>query len=121
MMIDLAELESIARAEFADIVTDVYRIDAKLRILLVDESYIDFWWSEVQEGRFAHHWNRQNVDSTIYRRDNSPHKKWGHIKTFPQHYHRGKEDMVTESSLPAEPQEAVQAFLRFCRKVIQSE
>lgn len=57
-MVDLAELEGIARGEFADIVVDVYRIDAKLRMLLIDGSYIDFWWSEVQEGRFAHHWNR---------------------------------------------------------------
>lgn len=55
-MIDLAALERIARAEFADIVVDVYRIDAKLRLLLVDESYLDLWWSEVQDGRFAHHW-----------------------------------------------------------------
>jgi len=56
MMVDLAVLEGVARDEFADVVVDVYRIDAKLRVLLIDESYIDFWWSEVQEGRFAHHW-----------------------------------------------------------------
>lgn len=60
-MIDLATLERIARAEFADIGVDVYRIDAKLRLLLVDESYLDLWWSEVQDGRFAHHWNRYHV------------------------------------------------------------
>lgn len=33
MIVDLAELEGIARGEFADIVMDVYRIDAKFRIL----------------------------------------------------------------------------------------
>jgi len=54
-MVDFAELEDIARREFANIVVDVYGIDAKLRELLTDESYLDFWWSEVQEGRFAHH------------------------------------------------------------------
>jgi len=118
-MVDLAELESIARGEFADIVLDVYRIDAKLRMLLVDESYIDFWWSEVQEGRFAHHWNRQNVDGTIHRHDNSPYRKWSHIKTFPQHCHEEREGSVTESFLPETPQEAVRAFLAFCREVIQ--
>jgi hypothetical protein len=119
-MVDLAELESIARGEFADIVLDVYRIDAKLRMLLTDESYLDFWWSEVQEGRFAHHWNRQNVDGTIHRHDNSPHRKWSHIKTFPQHYHREREELVTESFLPETPQEAVRAFLVFCREVIRA-
>lgn len=118
-MVDLAELERIARGEFADIVTDVYRVDAKLRLLLIDESYLDFWWSEVQEGRFAHHWNRQNVDGSIHRHDNSPHRRWKRIKTFPQHYHREHEESVTESFLPEKPQEAMRAFLAFCREVIR--
>ena len=119
-MVNLAELEGIARREFADIVLDVYRIAAKLRMLLTDGSYIDFWWSEVQEGRFAHHWNRQHVNGTIHRHDNSPHRKWRHIKTFPQHYHREREDSVTESVLPSDPQEAVRTFLIFCREVVQT-
>ena len=54
-MVNLAELEGIARGDFADIVLDVSRIGAKLRMLLIDGSYIDFWWSEIQEGRFGHH------------------------------------------------------------------
>jgi len=120
MMADLAQLESLAREEFADIVVDVYQIDAKLRMLLNDGSYIDFWWSEVQEGRFAHHWNRQNVDGSLHRHDNSPHRKWSHIKTFPLHYHREREESVTESSLPEQPQEAVRAFLSFCREIIRT-
>ncbi|SRR5687767_11337672 len=117
---DLDELERIARAEYAEVVVDVYRIDAKLRVLLIDESYLDFWWSEVQEGRFAHHWNRQHVDGTIHRHDNSPHRKWQHIETFPQHYHREREDAVTASFLPAEPQQAIRVFLTFCREIIQA-
>jgi hypothetical protein len=117
-MVDLAELERIAREEFADIVVDAYRIDAKLRVLVIDESYVDFWWSEVQEGRFAHHWNRQQVDGTIYRHDNSPHKRWAHISTFPRHYHREREESVVESFLPEDAPEAVRAFLAFCREVI---
>jgi hypothetical protein len=80
-MADLTELKHFARSEFADIVVDVYRIDAKLRILLIDESYLDSWWSEVQAGRFVHHWNRQNVDGSIYRHDNAPHRRWAHIST----------------------------------------
>jgi hypothetical protein len=117
-MANFAELERIAREEFADIVVDVHRIDAKLRVLVIDESYVDFWWSEVQEGRFAHHWNRQQVDGAIYRHDNSPHRRWAYISTFPRHYHREREESVTESFLPEEPPEAVRAFLAFCREVI---
>ena len=119
-MVNYTELVQIIREEFADIVLDIYRIDAKLRVLLCDESYLDFWWSEVQEGRFAHHWNRQNVDGTIYRHDNSPHRRWAHISTFPLHCHRGQEKTVTESFLPQEPQEAVRKFLECCREMIQT-
>jgi hypothetical protein len=120
-MVDLAALERIVREEYADIVLDVYRLDAKLRVLFVDESYLDFWWSEVQEGRFAHHWNRQQVDGTIHRHDNSPHRKWQHIETFPQHYHCEREDSVIASLLPIEPHGAVRAFLAFCRDIIRSD
>jgi Family of unknown function (DUF6516) len=98
-MVDLVALERLAREEYADIVMDAYRVDAKLRVLLTDESYLGFWWSEVEQGRFAHHWNRQHVDGTIYRHDNSPHRKWQHIETFPQHYHREREDVVGASFL----------------------
>lgn len=61
-MVGLQELEQIARTEFADVVAETKMIDAKLRVLLTDGSYVDFWWSEVQQGRFAHHWNRLHVD-----------------------------------------------------------
>jgi hypothetical protein len=37
-MVNLVELERIAREEFADIVVDVYRIDAKLRVLVISDS-----------------------------------------------------------------------------------
>jgi hypothetical protein len=71
-MVDLVDLERMAREEYADIVMDVYRVDAKLRVLLTDESYLDFWWSEVEQGRFAHHRNRRmwmapSIDTIIRR------------------------------------------------------
>ena len=119
-MVDLAVLERIARQEYADIVLDVFRIEAKLRMVLTDESYVDFWWSEVQAGRFAHHWQRQHVDGTIHRHDNSPHRRWQHVETFPQHYHREREDAVVASFLPLELSEAVRAFLTFCHEMLQT-
>lgn len=120
MMANLTALERIVREEFPDIVIDAQRIDAKLRVFLVDESFVDFWWSEVQAGRFAHHWNRQHVDGTIHRHDNSPHTRWRHIATFPQHYHCEREDHVIESFLPDKPHQAVQALLVFCRELLSS-
>ena len=55
-MVDLAELESIARGEFADIVLDVYRIDAKLRILLVEavRAFLAFCREVIQVGTLHH-------------------------------------------------------------------
>jgi Family of unknown function (DUF6516) len=119
-MVDLVGLERMAREEYADIVLDAYRVDAKLRVLLADESYLDFWWSEVEPGRFAHHRNRQHVDGTIHRHDNSRHRQWQHVETFPQHDHREREDAVSASFLPTEPREAVRAFLTLCREVMEA-
>jgi hypothetical protein len=119
-MVDLVALEPIVREEYADIVISVYRVDAKLRVLLTDESYLDFWWSEVEPGRFAHHWNRRHVNGTIYRHANSPHRKWQHIETFPQHYHREQEDAVQASFLPTVPHQAVRTFLTFCRELMRA-
>ena len=119
-MVDLVALQRMAREEYADIVMDVYRVDAKLRVLLTDESYLDFWWSYQILVYNDHHWNRQHVDGTIHRHDNSPHRKWQHVETFPQHYHREREDTVSVSFLPTEPREAVRAFLTFCREVMEA-
>jgi len=118
-MIDFSLLESIIRLEFADIVLDVILIDNKLRIILIDLSYVDFWWSEVKSGRFAHHWQRGHIDGKIYRHDNAPHEKWKSISTFPQHFHCKDENSVKESYLSQSPEEAVRKFLSFCRKILK--
>jgi hypothetical protein len=112
-MVDLREFERIAREEFADIVIDVYRIDVKLRVHLIDESYLDFWWSEVQAGRFAHHWHRKHVDGTIYRHDNSPHRRWQHIETFPQHYHQGGQRRAQKASCQRSRERLFECFSLF--------
>ena len=75
-MVDLLALQRIAETDYADIVVGTRIVDAKLRVLLIDESYLDFWWSLEIPGRFAHHWERSHVDGTVYRHDNMPHSKW---------------------------------------------
>ena len=72
---DLLALLKVIHSEFSDIVVHGEIINAKLRVLMKDESYVDFWWSEVQPGRFAHHWDRRSVNGTIFRHDNSPHRE----------------------------------------------
>ncbi|MBU1752564.1 hypothetical protein KKG56_01700 [bacterium] len=117
-MIELRKLQAIAEENFADIVSETKIVDGKIRIFLIDTSYIDFWWSAEIEGRFAHHYERGHIDGTIYRHDNMPHLKWAHISTFPQHYHEGSKDNVIESFLVAEPSMSVMEFLRFARRLL---
>ncbi|MFN3762096.1 MAG: DUF6516 family protein [Anaerolineae bacterium] len=118
-MINLFRLARIARTEFSDIVVATTTIRDKLRVVLEDGSYIDFWWSARIPGRFAHHWERVHVDGTIYRHDNMPHPRWKGVSTFPQHYHQGKPEFVVESYLPAEsPEDALRAFLTFARQIL---
>ncbi len=119
-MADLLALQRIAESDFADIVLGTRIVDARLRILFTDGSYLDFWWSLEIPGRFAHHWERSHVDGTIYRHDNMPHSKWASTPTFPQHYHDGSADHVGESRLPVHPEAALREFLDFVRSRIGS-
>ena len=116
-MADLFDLARIAAKEFVDIVVATTIIRDKLRVLLQDGSYIDFWWSGKIPERFAHHWERIHVDGTIYRHDNMPHPRWQNATTFPQHYHEESQNHVVDSFLPpAPPETALRAFLTFARQ-----
>ena len=84
-----------------------------MRIILKDETFIDIWFSLKLPGRYAYHWERRFKDGTIYRHDNIPHKKWIKIKTFPKHFHEGKEMNVEESYISENIEEGVVEFLKF--------
>ncbi len=117
-MVNLNLLRTIAEVEFSDIVTLTSIFDDKLRVFIIDNSYIDFWWSHKFPGRFAHHWERRHVDGTIYRHDNAPHQKWQHISSFPQHFHFKSDTEVIESKLNPAPQIAIREFLSFVRMIL---
>ncbi|RMG54845.1 MAG: hypothetical protein D6723_04120 [Acidobacteria bacterium] len=120
-MPDLVALKALIDREYADIVVDSKIIDGKIRVFLNDESYVDFWWSEVSPERFAHHWNRLHVDGTIYRHDNAPHKRRQYLSTFPKHCHSGREDHVIESHIPDDPAAAIRFFLDMCREMLSAK
>jgi hypothetical protein len=116
-MANLSKLAQIAEKEFTDVVVATAIVRNKLRVVLQDGSYIDFWWSRKISRRFAHHWERIHVDGTIYRHDNMPHPDWQNVVTFPQHYHEGSPKHVAPSFLPADqPEEALRSFLIFARQ-----
>ena len=90
-------------------------IAQELRLLLVDGSFIDVWYSLKLVGRYSYHWERRALDGTIYRHDNAPHYRWGGVPTFPRHFHDGDELTVVESHLSEDPESAIRAFLTFAR------
>ncbi|MCR4288939.1 MAG: DUF6516 family protein [Candidatus Scalindua sp.] len=116
------QLENVANNEYGDIIENVEIIRShagrarKLRIELIDSTYIDIFYSA--EKNYSFHWEQKNVRNSIYRHDNAPHKKWSNIKTFPKHCHDGDQGNVIESDLPDNPDIALRVFLSFVRKKI---
>ncbi len=112
------KLSYIAEVEFSNIVETVEESEDKLRIYLIDGSFIDVWFSIKISGRYAYHWERTHIDGKIYRHDNIPHKKWEFVKTFPKHFHCGSEKEVTESSISDNSEEAIREILTFGKKIL---
>ena len=78
----------IAEIEYSDIVLSAQDLGTKLRIYLVDKSFVDFFYTtKLKSQRFSLHWERSFIDATIYRIDNTPDSKWQHVSTFPIHFH----------------------------------
>jgi len=109
------KLARIACEEYPDIVITAELMEEKLRIHLVDGSFIDVWFSEALPGRWAYHWERRHINGTIYRHDNRPHESLKHLKTYPKHFHVGSDGRIEESYLSDEPEEALRQFLAFVR------
>ena len=110
----LRKLAEIAEREFPDIV-EFTEITHKLRIFIVDGSFVDVWLSE-RLNRYAYHWERRHIDGKIFRHDNIPHAKWKYVKTFPKHFHNGCEENVVESNISDEPEKAIREILMFIKK-----
>lgn len=117
-------LEAIAR-QFKDVVLDtkIFKLPSgepsKLRIELVDGSFADVWISS--SGKYSYHWDRLEINRTIYRFDNAPHKAWAYVATFPSHFHNKNEKTVIESNLPSMPEMQMRYFMEFIRKTILGE
>lgn len=113
---NISRLREIAEVEFGEIVVDTKSPDLnELRIMLVDGSFVDVWFSLKLEGRYSYHWECKAIDGTIYRHDNAPHKLWRELETFPKHFHDGSEERVQESVISEVPEEGLREFLAFVR------
>lgn len=115
-IVDVERLRRIAEVEFSDIVLDAYAPDInELRIILLDDSFVDVWFSLKLLDRYSYHWERSAIDGSIYRHDNAPHNRWQVVSTFPNHFHDGSEANVVESHLDQNPERALREFLTFAR------
>lgn len=103
----------IAEVEFADIVKDVFRFDHKLRISLMDGSFVDLYYSKRIPDRFAFHWECLDSARSIYRYDNIPDKNWRNFSTYPFHFHKKNQDNVEDSPFPLDPISGFRAFMEF--------
>ncbi|MCL0065925.1 DUF6516 family protein [Dehalococcoidia bacterium] len=110
------ELSHIAEDEFPDLVLHYQILPGKLRLYIVDGSYLDIWFSRKFEGRFAYHWERRIVDGRIYRYDNRSHEELKHMRGFPKHFHDGSDEKISESQFSEDPKEVLREFLQIARK-----
>ena len=112
--IDVERLRDIAEVEFSDIVVEAFVTGVnEVRIILVDGSFVDAWFSLKLHDRYSLHWERRALDGAIYRYDNAPHKRWETVPTFPHHFHNGTEYNVVASDLNPAPEQALRQFLKF--------
>lgn len=113
-------LERIA-LEFSDIATNTEILFSytgraqKLRITLIDTTFVDIWRS-LDSNEHSYHWEMRPMRDAIYRHDNAPHKKWKYISTFPKHCHDGSQNNVVESRLSDSQDEGLRQFLNIVRE-----
>jgi len=121
-VIDTEHLRHILEEEFADIIIDIWLPDVnELRIILVDGTFVDVWFSLKLSNRYSYHWERRAVDGSIYRHDNAPHRRWQSVATFPKHFHDGSEENVVESDISDIPEQALREFLDFVRRKLRAD
>lgn len=96
----------VARDEFSGIVVDAELRADRVRLILIDGSWIDIRYPV--EDKFSFHWQR---DNKIYRVDTAPHHKG--IRSFPRHIHFGSEDNVIEDHVLGEDVSPDENFRRF--------
>lgn len=113
-----SRLSLLTLSEFPDIVEGTKIVEGKPRLLLSDESFVDIWFSEKRKGIYAYHWERMNIDGTIYRYDNLPDKETRKLTTFPKHFHNGSEEVISESHLSDYPEEALRSILLFAKNIV---
>jgi len=114
------KIRVVIQREFPDITLLVEEVYGKVRVHLIDGSYLDVWLSRRIPGRFAYHWEHRQVDGGLHRHDNRPHEHLRCMRTFPKHLHDGSEENVKESAISDNPEKAVKEFLSFIKSKLKT-
>ena len=117
-MIELSKIKRIVDIEYARIVLSSEIFHDKLRVYLIDGSFVDIWFSAKIPGRFSYHWEKRHIDGRIYRHDNFPDPRWKKLSTFPKHFHDGFQEKVKESQISNDPIKAIHEFMDFIQRRI---
>ncbi|MFV9646155.1 MAG: toxin-antitoxin system TumE family protein [Desulfobacterales bacterium] len=118
-MATIVDLKRIAEVEFFDIVKESFMITCKLRIILIDNSFIDVNLSKSLPGKFGFHWECRDAAGAVFRYDNFPDKSWKNVSTFPYHFHKGSQKNVTSSPFPLAVIDGFRAFMEFVRSKVK--
>jgi hypothetical protein len=115
-MADIEHLKRIVKVEFSDIVQSAHVLDHKLRVILIDNSFVDIHLSRSLPGKFGFHWECMDASGSFYRYDNFPDKKWRSIETFPYHFHKGTKLNVKPSPFPLTIIDGFRGFPAFVKE-----
>jgi len=118
-MSTLEDIKRIAEIEFADIIKNTYQLDYKLRLILINDSFIDVYLSQKLSDKFGFHWECMDIKGTIYRYDNFPDKNWKSLPTYPYHFHNGSQNTVNPSPFPLTPIDGFRAFMKFIKSKLK--
>lgn len=110
----------ITEIEFSEIVQFTIFFPTKLRIQIIDNSFIDVHISKKIPLYFAFHWERRHIDKTVFRYDNFPDPKWKNISTFPKHFHYKNEDNIIVPDFATDIEQGFHDFMRFVHKYIKN-
>jgi hypothetical protein len=103
--------------EFADIVVNVELHPDRVRLSLIDDSWVDIRYPV--EDKFSFHWQR---GEKIYRIDTAPHHR--NVRTYPRHIHLGSENNIVEDTVTEggkSPEENFRKFMLWVRNIIQND
>lgn len=114
MLLRLLSFLKIVDDEFSDIVNDAELYADKIRLILVDNSWIEVRYPV--ENKFSFHWQRGRA---IYRIDTAPHHK--ELSTYPKHIHFGSEGNIIEDKVTGEsniPEERFRNFMLWVKETV---